>query len=97
MVDALSRLHHPSRLAQSGKYIEPALALLEEIQATGDIFFPSRWLAATLRNHASPGAAATVHDFLAARPGYNPQLRMKILQEADPLFRVSRLRTRYPD
>ena len=37
-------------------------------------------------------AARTVRDFLAARPGYNPQLRMKILQAADGLFRATAIR-----
>ena len=39
----------------------------------------------------APGAVATVHDFLAARPDYNAQLRAKILQAADPLFRANAL------
>ncbi len=34
---------------------------------------------------------ADVNDFLAARPDYNPQLRAKILQAADPLFRANAL------
>ena len=40
--DALRNLHHPSRLAQSEKYLLPSLELLQEIQVTGDIFFPSQ-------------------------------------------------------
>jgi aminopeptidase N len=91
VLDALENLHHPSRIATSEKYILPSLELLEEIQATGDIFFPSRWLVATLENHRSAAAAATVREFLAQRPGYNAQLRMKILQAADMLFRASRI------
>ncbi len=93
VIDALSRLHHPGRVDQSRKYLTPALELLEEIQETGDIFFPSRWLEASLGNHYSAAAAGAVRAFLAARPDYSPQLRMKILQEADPLFRACRLRT----
>jgi aminopeptidase N len=78
------------RTAQSTHYIEPSLELLEEIQVTGDIFFPSAWLNATLASHSSEAAASTVRSFLAARPDYNPQLRMKILQAADPLLRAHR-------
>jgi len=91
VIDALQNLHHPSRLAASEKYVLPSLELLEEIQATGDIFFPTAWLVATLENHRSAAAAATVRDFLAQRPGYNGQLRLKILQAADMLFRSSRI------
>ncbi|WP_428099919.1 M1 family metallopeptidase [Candidatus Rariloculus sp.] len=86
VLEALENLHHPLRTAQSEKYLLPSLELLEEIQATGDIFFPSRWLDATLANHRSSSAVATVNDFLAERPRYNAQLRAKILQAADPMF-----------
>ena len=90
--DAVANLHHPSRLGQSEKYLLPSLELLQEIQVTGDIFFPRDWLRATLGNHSSVAAAGTVRDFLAARPDYNPQLRMKILQAADGLFRAAVIR-----
>ena len=89
VIDAVTNLHHPSRLAHSEKYLLPSLELLEEIQITGDIFFPRNWLGATLGNHYSAAAAQTVRDFLAQRPDYNPQLRMKILQAAESLFRAS--------
>ena len=91
VIEALDNLHHPVRIAQSEKYVLPSLELLEEIQATGDIFFPSRWLDATLANHRSSSAVATVNDFLNARPDYNPRLRAKILQAADPLIRANAL------
>jgi len=91
VLEALDNLHHPLRIAQSESYLLPSLELLEQIQATGDIFFPSRWLDATLSNHRSASAVATVNDFLAARPDYNAQLRAKILQAADPLFRANAL------
>ncbi len=91
VVEALENLHHPLRIFQSEKYLLPSLELLEEIQSTGDIFFPSRWLDATLGNHRSSSAVATVNGFLASRPDYNAQLRAKILQAADPLFRANAL------
>jgi aminopeptidase N len=89
VLDALTYLHHPSRLDESEKYILPSLELLEEIQVTGDIFFPSGWLNNTLLNYRSPTAVTTVYDFLAQRPDYNPQLRMKILQAIDMADRAS--------
>jgi len=89
VVDALSYLHHPTRAEQSQKYILPSLDLLQEIQMTGDIFFPTRWLNGTLANHRSAAAVDTVRLFLQERPDYNTQLRMKILQQADMLFRAN--------
>jgi len=91
VLGALDALHHPVRRDAAEAYILPSLELLEEIQVTGDIFFPARWLGATLGSHNSPAAAAVVREFLAQRPEYNHQLRLKILQAADPLFRAERL------
>jgi len=94
VLDALGYLHHPSRTAHSVRYILPSLELLQEIQVTGDIFFPSGWLHATLDNHSSAKAVATVRGFLAARPDYNTQLRMKILQALDLPERAYGVRSR---
>jgi aminopeptidase N len=88
---ALGYLHHPLRQATSEKYLPASLDLLQEIQLTGDIFFPYGWLQATLGSYQSATAAATVRAFLAAHPGYNPPLRAKILQAADDLFRAEKL------
>ena len=87
----LGYLHHPLRIEESEKYILPSLDLLQEIQMTGDIFFPARWLGQTLGSYQSASAVKTVRDFLAERPDYNNQLRMKILQAADMLFRAERI------
>jgi aminopeptidase N len=89
VLDALGYLHHPLRAQSSEKFIRPSLELLEEIQATGDIFFPRRWVGATLSGHQSPAAAATVRQFLAGRPDYPYRLRNKILMGSDLLFRAS--------
>ncbi len=89
--DALANLHHPSRRAHSVSYLQRSLELLEEIQVTGDIFFPTRWLQANFANHNSDKAVQTVEKFLQKRPDYNPQLRMKILQAADLPIRAHRI------
>lgn len=91
---ALSYLHHPLRRESSEKHILPSLELMEEIQRTGDIFFPTGWAAGTLGSHVSPTAAATVDKFFAERPDYNYQLKLKILQAADPLVRAQTLLNR---
>ena len=93
VLDALANLHHPVRSAESERYILPSLELLQEIQVTGDIFFPKQWLDATLSYYNSTSAVNTVRAFLEARPHYNAQLRMKILQSADMLFRANAIVT----
>lgn len=93
VLSALSYLHHPLRRAESEKYIKPSLELLKEIQETGDIFFPSRWLGQTLGNHNTASATKIVRDFLSKNPDYNAQLKMKILQSADDLFRSDKILT----
>lgn len=90
-LDALANIHHPLRVEASEKYILPSLELLVEIQATGDIFFPKRWLDVTLRNYSSATAVHTIETFLNERPAYNRQLNMKILQSADVVIRANRL------
>lgn len=89
---ALRNLHHPARADTSREYIQASLALVPELQVTGDIFFPSAWLRATLENHYSDSAVTTVQAFLENHPGLDRQLRMKILQAADMVFRANRIR-----
>jgi aminopeptidase N len=91
VLDALDYLHHPLRAASSRKYVRPSLEMLTEIQRTGDIFFPKRWMDATLSGHTSPEVAQTVRSFLDALPAdYPDRLRRIILSSADDLFRVTR-------
>jgi aminopeptidase N len=91
VLSGLSFLHHPLRAVTAENYIQASLELVEEIQRTGDIFFPKRWLDATLGGHSSPTAAATVRSFLGERPDYPFRLRLKIQQSADPLYRSARI------
>ena len=92
---AVGYLHHPLRAAHARRFIRPSLELVEEIQRTGDIFFPSGWLDATLGGHTSDDAADTVREFLEGLgPDYPRRLREKILQSADMLFRSATLKGR---
>lgn len=88
---ALGYLHHPLRAETSAKYLPQNLALLEEIQRTGDIFFPESWLRATLSSYQTPATGQLVRQFLADRPTYNPRLKAKLLQAADGPFRAGKL------
>jgi len=91
VLEGLRYLHHPLRAAASQKYLDPSLLLLREIQRTGDIFFPKRWMDASLSGHQSAAAAATVRAFLEhVPPDYPERLRRVILSSADDLFRASK-------
>lgn len=90
-LEALSFLNHPLRAGHARKYVRPSLELLEEVQATGDIFFPGRWLDAALSGHRSPEAARTVRRYLEGHPELPGFLRDKVLQSADPVFRAARI------
>ena len=91
VLTSLGFLHHPLRARESEAYIRPSLDLLEEIQRTGDIFFPLRWLDSTLGGHQTATAAAIVDQYLADRPDLPPRLRAKVLQAADGLLRAARI------
>ena len=91
MLDALANLHHPDRRAQSLAYLPATLDLLEEIQVTGDIFFPARWLVTSFSAHNTAAAVEVAEKYLSARPDLNPQLRMKVLQAIDLTERAARL------
>ena len=89
--EALGWLHHPLRAASAEKYITPTLEMLEEIQATGDIFFPKRVLDNTFSGHRSEAVVRAVEQFLTDRPNYPENLRNKILQASDLTFRAANL------
>ena len=89
VVDAVAYLHHPIRGEASIEHLLPSLELMEEIKATGDIFFPRQFITATLSGYQSEAAAQIVRTFLAERPAYPYRLRNKILMAADLLFRAA--------
>ena len=90
VLEGLRYLHHPLRAASAEKYIGQGLEMLQEIQRTGDIFFPKRWMDVTLGGHQSPEAAAIVRKFLEQLPAtYPDRLRRIILSSADDLFRAA--------
>jgi aminopeptidase N len=95
VLEAMSYLHHPLRADSSRKYIPRSLTMLPEIQRTGDIFFPKRWIDATLSGHNSAAAAQMVRTYLADLPAdYPDRLRRIVLSSADDLFRATRTTTR---
>lgn len=85
---ALYYLNHPLRQKTALKYIRPALEAVQDVQRTGDIFFPKNWASSCLRGHNTPQAADSVRLFLKEHPDYPVLLKNKILQSADHLFRL---------
>ncbi|MCZ4222614.1 M1 family metallopeptidase [Pedobacter rhodius] len=88
---ALSYLNHPLRQKTAVKYLPESLELLEEIQKTGDIFFPQSWLSAIFGSYQTTAAKKVVTDFLNTHRNYNPKLKAKILQSTDNLFRANKM------
>lgn len=91
VLDGLGYLNHPLRARHGRTLLLPALALLEEVERTGDVFFPGAWVEAILSGHSHPEAARAVGAFLEQRSDYPARLRAKILQARDLLERAARL------
>lgn len=85
---ALSLLNHPLRQQEAVRYIRPALEALEDVQRTGDIFFPANWCSSLLGGHFSREAYDEVRAFLDGHPDYDPLLKTKILQSAGLLIQL---------
>lgn len=84
---ALANLNHSSRQSEAIAYIRPALDALQDVQHTGDIFFPSAWLRGLLAGHTSVAARDEVDRFFTDNPDYPGMLSNKIRQQADYLYR----------
>jgi len=88
---ACDYIHHPLHQETSIQLAPLSLALLDEIQKTGDIFFPKRWISSTIGQYTSKEAANQVTKFLKENPDFNPILKNKILQGTDDLMRVQKI------
>nr|WP_297782535.1 M1 family aminopeptidase [uncultured Allomuricauda sp.] len=88
---ACGYIHHPLRQKTAIKQVPLALDLLEEIQKTGDIFFPKRWLSSTVGQYQSQEALEYVEKYLKEHPNVNSSLKGKLLQATDDLYRFNRL------
>ncbi|MDC1324337.1 M1 family aminopeptidase [Polaribacter sp.] len=89
---ALGNIHHPLRQQSATKHLKVILEKLEEVQLTGDIFFPKGWLSSSIGNYSSKEAALVLQSFLDAHPNYNPILLKKILQTTDNLTRAQHIK-----
>ena len=78
----LALLNDPTREPVSNRYLEPGLDALEEIQRTGDIFFPGYWLSSLLGGHRSPQARDIVQSWIDGHQSLAPALMNKLLENA---------------
>ena len=85
---AAAYINHPLHQKEAIEDLNISLELLEEIQQTGDIFFPKRWLDATVGRYTSIEAYVLVQDYLDSHPNLDKNLRRKLVQAADKLLRT---------
>ena len=83
----LTLLNGPVREPFSNRYLVPGLDALEEVQRTGDIFFPGYWLSSLLSGHRSPEASEMVKSWIEAHPELPTPLMNKLLENAYWLLR----------
>ena len=94
VLTALGYLHHPLRQQAALPYLKPGLKAIREIQITGDIFFPGRWLDVSLAGHQSEEALEIVKEFMVSDSAHSldEKLRMKIWVAVDRLERSVAIR-----
>ena len=86
---ALSLLNHRLRQREAIGYIGAGLEVLEEVQQTGDIFFPTGWLRALLSGHTTLEALHEVEAFWEGQRNYPAMLASKVRQQSDHLYRLN--------
>ena len=79
------------------RFVTPALDSLSWIQRNRRIFFLGNWLGAFMDGQRSAEGEARVNEFLRAHPALAPDLRRKVLQNADELRRTVAIRRRWGD
>ncbi|MEN2486157.1 M1 family aminopeptidase [Flavobacterium sp. B11] len=88
----LANIHHPLRQESAQKYIRFSLDLVDEIQRTGDIFFPKDWLDNTVGKYSSKYAFDEVQRFLKENPNFSPILKRKLFQATDLLYKAQNIK-----
>lgn len=88
----LANIHHPLRQESAQKYIRFSLDLVDEIQRTGDIFFPKDWLDNTVGKYSSKIAFDEVQRFLKENPNFSPILKRKLFMATDLLYKAQNIK-----
>jgi len=89
---ALGNVFHPLRQESAQKHLRFCLDLTNEIQRTGDIFFPKDWLSGTIGRYSSKYAFDEVQQFLKENPNFSPILKRKLFQATDALYRAQNIK-----
>ncbi|SHM09100.1 aminopeptidase N [Flavobacterium pectinovorum] len=89
---ALGNVFHPLRQESAQKHLRFCLDLTDEIQRTGDIFFPKDWLSGTIGRYSSKYAFDEVQQFLKENPNFSPILKRKLFQATDALYRAQNIK-----
>lgn len=92
VTSGLYNIHHPLQQKSAIKHLKMCLELTEEIQLTGDIFFPKGWLSATIGNYTSQKAYTILEMFLKEHPDFPEVLKKKLLQASDKIYRAKQIR-----
>jgi len=92
VLSALANIHHPLRQESAQKHLRFCLDLTDEIQRTGDIFFPKDWLSGTIGRYSSKYAFDEVQRFLKENPNFSPILKRKLFQATDALYRAQNIK-----
>ncbi len=88
----LANVNHPLRQESAKKYIRFSLDLVDEIQRTGDIFFPKDWLDNTVGKYSSKYAFDEVQRFLKENPNFSPILKRKLFMATDLLYKAQNIK-----
>ena len=85
--DMMALLNDPTRESLANSYLIPGLDALEDVQRTGDIFFPGYWLSGLLSGHRSNEAKQLVRGWIDAHSDMDPALMNKLKENAYWLLR----------
>ncbi|MBZ4036359.1 peptidase M1 [Flavobacterium sp. 17A] len=88
----LANVNHPLRQENAQKYIRFSLDLVDEIQRTGDIFFPKDWLDNTVGKYSSKYAFDELQRFLKENPNFSPILKRKLFMATDLLYKAQNIK-----
>ncbi|KAB1156168.1 M1 family metallopeptidase [Flavobacterium luteum] len=92
VLSSLKNIYHPLRQESAKKHLKSALYLTDDIQRTGDIFFPKAWLSNSIGRYSSIYAFEVVETFLKENPNFSPILKRKLMQATDGLYRAQKIK-----
>ena len=92
--EALRPFNDPAHAALTLPLLERALSELPALKGKRKIFFVDNWLAAFIGGQTTRAALEEV-DRALARPSFDPDLRLKVLEAQDGLERTVKVRERF--